>query len=69
MSTDSLIGIYVGSRISTYSLMGKYPGFGILRTSSIYLRFTMYVFFRFDLHIPFEEERPHYFVRHKSPQP
>ena len=43
MSTDSLIGKYVGSRISTDSLMGKYIGFSIVRTSLNYIRYTMYV--------------------------
>ena len=51
MSTDFLISKYVGSRISTNSLMGKYLGFIIVRTSSIYLGFAMYVLFALTFHI------------------
>ena len=70
MSTDSLIVKYVGSRISAETLMGtgKYLGFSIARTSLIYLGFTMYVFFALKFHILVAEERPQYFIRHRSPQ-
>ena len=67
MSTDSLIGKYMGSRISTDSLLGQYLGFSTVRTSLIYL-FGMYVLFALTFHIPVAEARPQYFFRHRSPQ-
>ena len=49
MSTDSLIGKYVGSTISTDYLISKYLGFSIVRTSLVYVCRVCYVrAFRFD---------------------
>ena len=62
MSTDSLVGKYVGSSISTDSSMDKYLGFSIVRTPQIYLQFTMYVLFALTFHIPVAEKRTHYFI-------
>ena len=59
MSIDSLDGKYVGSIISTDSLMGKYLRFSIVRPSLVYLGFTMHAFFALIFHIPVAEERPH----------
>ena len=43
MSTDYLMGKYLGHRVSTYALMGKFPGH------------SMYVLFAFIYHIPAQQ--------------
>ena len=43
ISTDSLIGKYVVSTLSTDPLMGEYLGLSIIRSSFIYLGFTTYL--------------------------
>ena len=45
MSTDSSIGNYVRSRISTDYLIGKYTGFSIARTSLFFVGFTIRTLF------------------------
>ena len=60
MSIDSLNGKYVGSIISTDSLMGKYLRFSIVRPSLVYLGFTMHAFFALIFHIPVAEKNLFY---------
>ena len=67
MSIDSLIGKYMGSRISTDSLLGQYLGFSTVRISFILAGFTPYLLFALTSHIPVAEDKPHYFIRHRSP--
>ena len=68
MSTDSFVAKYVGSKISTDSLMGKHICFSIVRISLTHLGFTIYVLFVLGFQIPVAEERPNYFCRQRSPQ-
>ena len=68
MSTDPLSCKYMGFRISIESLIGRYLGFSIVRTSLIYLGYTTYVRSALTFHVLVAAERPHYFFRDRLPQ-